>query len=87
LLDALVRGEIDAAVFTSASQVRNLFAVAGQNGGVDQLRRNLNSVLVASIGPVCSDALVAAGVQVGLEASPPKLGPLVALLGKAWKDG
>lgn len=85
LLDALERGEIDAAVFTSASQVRNLFAVAGQRNGVDQLRRNLNSVLVASIGPVCSDALVAAGVRVSLEARPPKLGPLVAMLGKAWK--
>jgi uroporphyrinogen-III synthase len=85
LLDALERGEIDAAVFTSASQVRNLFAVAEQRAGTDQLRRNLNSVVVASIGPVCSDALAAAGVQVTLEASPPKLGPLVAMLGKAWK--
>ena len=87
LLDALERGEIDAAVFTSASQVRNLFTVAAQRGGADQLRRNLNAVLVASIGPVCSDALVSAGVQVGLEASPPKLGPLVAMLGNAWKQG
>jgi uroporphyrinogen-III synthase len=85
LLDALERREIDAAVFTSASQVRNLFTVAEQRGGVDQLRRNLNSVLVASIGPVCSDALETAGVHVTLEASPPKLGPLVAMLGKAWK--
>jgi uroporphyrinogen-III synthase len=86
LLDALESGEIDAAVFTSASQVRNLFAVAEQRGGADQLRRNLNSVLVASIGPVCSHELSAAGVQVTLEASPPKLGPLVAMLGKAWQE-
>jgi len=86
LLDALGRREIDAAVFTSASQVRNLFAVAEQNAGVDQLRRNLNSVLIASIGPVCSDALETAGVHVTLEASPPKLGPLVAMLSDAWKD-
>jgi uroporphyrinogen-III synthase len=84
LLDALERREIDAAVFTSASQVRNLFTVAEQHGGADQLRRNLNSVLVASIGPVCSDALETAGVHVTLEASPPKLGPLVAMLNKAW---
>ena len=87
LLDALERGEIDAAVFTSASQLRNLFAVAEQHGGADQLRRDLNSVVVASIGPVCSDALVAAGVKVSLEASPPKLGPLVAMLCNAWKAG
>jgi len=86
LLDALGCGEIDAAVFTSASQARNLFAVAEQNGGADQLRRNLDKVLVASIGPVCSDALTAAGVHVSLEASPPKLGPLVEMLGKAWPE-
>ncbi len=86
LLDALERREIDAAVFTSASQVRNLFTVAEQRTGVDQLRRNLNSVLVASIGPVCSDALETAGVHVTLEASPPKLGPLVEMLRGAW-DG
>ena len=87
LLDALERGEIDAVVFTSASQVRNLFAVAEQREGVDRLRRALKSAVVASIGPVCSDALAAAGVQVSLEASPPKLGPLVAMLGKAWEAG
>jgi uroporphyrinogen-III synthase len=86
LLDALDQREIDAVVFTSASQVRNLFAVAEQREGTDQLRRALNSVVVASIGPVCSDALVAAGVRVRLEASPPKLGPLVAMLGKAWGE-
>jgi uroporphyrinogen-III synthase len=84
LLDALDHREIDAAVFTSASQVRNLFDVAGQRGGVEKLRHNLNSVLVASIGPVCSDALENAGVHVTLEASPPKLGPLVAMLKNAW---
>ncbi len=86
LLNALEHGEIDAVVFTSASQVRNLFTVAERHGGTDQLRRELNSVVVASIGPVCSDALVTAGVQVTLEASPPKLGPLVAMLGKAWQE-
>jgi uroporphyrinogen-III synthase len=86
LLDALGRGEIDAAVFTSASQVRNLFAVAEQRAGVDQLRRNLNAVLIASIGPVCSDALEKAGVHVTLEANPPKLGPLVEMLSGAWKN-
>jgi uroporphyrinogen-III synthase len=85
LIEALERREIDAAVFTSASQVRNLFDVAGQGGGVDRLRRNLNSVLVASIGPVCSDALEKAGVHVTLEASPPKLGPLVTMLSEAWQ--
>ena len=86
LIDALDRGEIDAAVFTSASQVRNLFAVAEQHAGTNHLRRRLNAVVVASIGPVCSDALAKAGVKVTLEASPPKLGPLVEMLRGAWRN-
>jgi uroporphyrinogen-III synthase len=85
LIEAMERREIDAAVFTSASQVRNLFTVAEQRSGVDRLRRNLNAMLIASIGPVCSDALETAGVHVTLEASPPKLGPLVAMLDQAWR--
>ena len=85
LIGELGRGTVDAAVFTSASQVRNLFSVAKEHGGVDGLRENLNATLVASIGPVCSDALRSAGVRVGLEASPPKLGPLVEALEKALK--
>jgi uroporphyrinogen-III synthase len=36
--------------------------------------------VVASIGPVTSEALEAHGLPPDLEASPPKLGPLVALL-------
>jgi uroporphyrinogen-III synthase len=80
LIAALARGEVDAAVFTSASQAHNLFALAEEPG---ELARDLNRALVASIGPVCSAALRSHGVEVGLEASPPKLGPLVAALEKA----
>ncbi len=83
LIDALAGSELDAVVFTSASQVRNLFAVAEGRGAGGQLRGWLNRTLVASIGPVCSRALQEAGVQVALEAHPPKLGPLVQQLSGA----
>ena len=83
LIDALARSEVDAAVFTSASQAHNLFALAERIGKRSSLAGNLNRVLVASIGPVCSAALKARGVNVALEASPPKLGPLFAALEKA----
>jgi uroporphyrinogen-III synthase len=43
----------------------------------------LNKTLIASIGPVASAALREAGVKVGLEASPPKMGALLAALDKA----
>jgi uroporphyrinogen-III synthase len=81
LIGRLERGEMHAVAFTNAEQVRNLFAVAGSKG--DSLRKSLNGTLVASIGPVASAALREAGVKVGLEASPPKLGALMSSLEEA----
>jgi uroporphyrinogen-III synthase len=83
LIDALEHGEMHAVVLTNAEQVRNLFAVAEREGRVPVLRDALNRTLVASIGPVASAALRQAGVNVGLESSPPKLGALMSSLDKA----
>jgi uroporphyrinogen-III synthase len=83
LIAALERAEVDAAVFTSASQAHNLFALARKLGREGPLAANLNRTLVASIGPVCSAALREHGVTITLEAKPPKLGPLVAALDQA----
>jgi uroporphyrinogen-III synthase len=83
LIDALERGEMHAVVLTNAEQVRNLFAVAERLGRAEPLRAALNRTLVASIGPVASAALRQAGVGVGLESSPPKLGALVSSLEQA----
>jgi uroporphyrinogen-III synthase len=83
LMDALEREQVDATVFTSASQAHNLFALAGKLGRRGSLASHLNRTLVASIGPVCSAALEGHGVRIALEASPPKLGPLVAALDRA----
>jgi len=80
LIGALERREMDAAVFTNAEQVRNLFAVAQQLGKAEPLRAGLNATLVASIGPVASAALRDAQVRIGVEARPPKLGALLTAL-------
>ena len=83
LMDALDRSEIDAVVFTNAAQAHNLFTVADRLGRADRLRTGLNRTLIASVGPVSSKALQQLGVAVGLEASPPKIGPLVSALDDA----
>ena len=83
LIGALARGEMHAVVFTNAEQVRNFFAVAQRMNRANELKDSLNRTLVASIGPVASAALREAGVKVGLESSPPKLGPLLAALDSA----
>jgi uroporphyrinogen-III synthase len=83
LIGALERAELDATVFTNAEQVRNLFAVAERMGKARELPDWLNRTLVASIGPVASTALRDFEIDIGLEASPPKLGALLAALEKA----
>lgn len=83
LIAALRRGELDALAVTNAEQIRNLFMVSRD---AKQLKEDLNRILVASIGPVASAALREAGVKVGLEASPPKLGALLAAMAAALGD-
>ncbi|HEY3178124.1 MAG TPA: uroporphyrinogen-III synthase [Casimicrobiaceae bacterium] len=83
LMDALARREVDAVAFTNAAQVHNLFAVAKPLGRVDALRSDLGHTLIASIGPVASHALREFGLTPSIEASPPKLGPLISALDEA----
>jgi uroporphyrinogen-III synthase len=59
-------------------QIDNLYAVAEKSGRAVELASQLNRLVVASIGPVCSRALREHGVTPSFEADPPKLGPLVA---------
>jgi len=80
LIDALLRREVAATVFTNGAQVENLFTIAHRLGKDSTLRQDLNATLVASIGPVCSAALRAHGIDIGLEPHPPKLGALVSAL-------
>ncbi|HWY97254.1 MAG TPA: uroporphyrinogen-III synthase [Steroidobacteraceae bacterium] len=80
LLEALAGSGVDAVVFTSAVQIHNLYAVAEMAGRASELAKQLNRLVVASIGPVCSRALREHGVTPSFEADPPKLGPLVAAL-------
>lgn len=85
LVDALASSSVDAVVFTSAVQVQNLNTVAERMNRAGQLAHLLRGVVVASIGPVCSRALMQFGVKPSFEANPPKLGPLVAGLDEALR--
>jgi uroporphyrinogen-III synthase len=74
---ALVRGEVDVTVFTSGVQAEHAFGIADDPAARPAA---FARTVVASIGPVCSEALDAHAVAVDLEASPPKMGALVALV-------
>lgn len=86
LIDALEHNEIDAVAFTSASQANNLFAIAQQGGKEASLKASLNRAVIASIGPVCTAALVRLGVRVDIEPHPPKLGPFVNAINEAFSN-
>ena len=83
-LRALVKerdARVDAVAFTSQIQVRNLFAVANELGLADALRTSLNTdIVVASVGPVCADALKHEGVTPDVLPADPKMGPLLMAL-------
>lgn len=74
-IERIGAGELEVALFTSATQVTHVVQVA--SAGRDALLRGLSRAVVGSIGPVCSDALRAAGIAVDCEPTHPKMGPLV----------
>lgn len=82
-ITALCAGQVDVALFTSATQVYHLFTVAG--GDSDRLRTALGKVLVASIGPVCSEALREHGIAPDLEPDHAKMGQLVGEVARRGK--
>jgi uroporphyrinogen-III synthase len=70
-------GEVDVALFTSATQVAHVLQVAETMHLRDAVVAGLCNAIVGSIGPVCTVALREAGVAVDLEPSHPKMGVLV----------
>lgn len=70
-------GEVDVALFTTATQVVHLLQVAQSIGLEPQVREALASVAVASIGPTTSAELREQGIPIDIEASHPKMGFLV----------
>jgi uroporphyrinogen-III synthase len=89
LRDAVQRfaaGAIDVALFTSKTQVTHLMQVAAELGTAEQLRRAAQRIVVASIGPICSETLRAHGLPVDLEPEHPKMGQLVSAVARRAPD-
>ena len=82
MIDALTQGAIDAVAFTSRPQARNLRAIAAQAGREAAMMESLNraSVVIASVGPVCTRGLEEAEIKVDVEPDHPHMGNLVQAL-------
>lgn len=76
----ICKGEVDALIFTSAHQVRNMLEIADQLNCVDELRAGMRTAVVASIGPTTSECLRDLALPVDFEPSHPKMGHLVVEL-------
>lgn len=73
----LVSGKIHIVVFTSATQVEHVMQIAREEQLDQRILSALPHVVVASIGPVCTQRLRALGFTVDLEPVHPKMGQLV----------
>ncbi len=74
---AIVRGERDCLLFTSAHQAVNLLRIATALDCESDLRSALRSMVVASIGPTTSEMLQHLDIPIDLEPDHPKMGHLV----------
>jgi uroporphyrinogen-III synthase len=74
----LIAGAFDVALFTTSTQITNLFRIAAEEGVEEQVREALRSAVTASIGPTTSEALEDHGVRPDFEPSHTRMGLLVA---------
>jgi uroporphyrinogen decarboxylase len=74
---AICDGTAKAALFTNAAQVYHLLVVAEREAMKPQLLEGLKRTVVCSIGPTCTEALLACGIPVDMEAQHAKMGAFV----------
>jgi uroporphyrinogen-III synthase len=76
-VEAIARGEIDIALFTTSIQVAHLLRMAREMNLEQELRRGFARILIGSIGPVTSEELREQGFSADFEPAHPKMGFLV----------
>jgi uroporphyrinogen-III synthase len=76
-VEAIARGEIDVALFTTSVQVTHLLRIAREMNLEQELRHAFARILVGSIGPMTSEELHEQGFAVDYEPAHPKMGFLV----------
>jgi uroporphyrinogen-III synthase len=76
-VEAMARGEIDVALFTTSIQIAHLLRIAREMNLEQELRRSFARILVGSIGPITSEELREQGLSADFEPAHPKMGFLV----------
>ncbi len=86
LIRAVLKRELDAVAFTSQAQVKHLFKIAERHGFEPVLAASLNSTVVAAVGPTCTKALAAYGINTDVAPEHPKMGHMVADLAEYFSE-
>lgn len=87
LRQEIAAGEIDAICFTTAVQVRNLFADAAEHGYADLLRKEMGSrILAVSVGKVTSEALKQEGVERIVAPENERMGAMIIEMSKYYEQ-
>jgi len=76
-IEELIAGKVDVTLWTSASQIHNVFEIAEEMNCANQVRDALLKTLIGSIGPTTSGALREHGLEPSLEPEHPKMGHLI----------
>ncbi len=79
-IDRIANGDAEVALFTSGIQLTHLLQIAEQRGMTASLRAGLARLVIASVGPLMTETLVAAGLPPDIEPEHPKLGHLMVAL-------
>jgi uroporphyrinogen-III synthase len=74
----ILNGEADVALFTNGAQVDHLFRVAAEEKLDEKLRLACKNIVIASVGPVCTEVVEQHGVKPDIEPPHPKMGALIA---------
>ena len=77
-IDKIVAGEVEVALFTNGAQVDHLFRVAAGNKIDEKLRLACKAIVIASVGPICTQAIQQFGLKPDIEPAHPKMGALIA---------
>ena len=87
LIDDIINRRIDVVAFTSAPQIRFLFAAAADLGRASDLAASLNdATIVASIGGVTNRALEEKGITPEIVPTEPKMGAMANAVAEFFKQ-
>jgi uroporphyrinogen-III synthase len=77
-IQQIINGNADVALFTNGVQVDHLFQIAAEDKADEKLRRACANLVIASVGPVCTEVLEQFGLRPDIEPPHPKMGSLIA---------